>query len=94
MEESYSEHELETMMQFYYICKKVIHDTRVDCLRELSKREPCVIVSSELVANELNRQSFMDSYITDMDVFHVLDLDIEVKDELLFHALERLPEKQ
>lgn len=94
MEESYSEHELEIMMQFYHICKRVIHDTRVDCLRELSKKEPCVIVSSELVENELNRQSFMDNYITDMDVFHVLDMDIEVKDELLFQALERLSEQQ
>ncbi len=26
MEESYSEHELEIMMQFYHICKRVIHD--------------------------------------------------------------------
>lgn len=94
MAESYSEHELEIMMKFYHICKRVIHDTRVDCLRKLSKDEPCVIVSSELVENELNRQSFMDDYITDMDVFHVLDMDIEVKDELLFQALERLSEQQ
>lgn len=94
MEESYSEHELEIMMQFYHICKRVIHDTGVDCLRKLSKDEPCVIVSSELVENELNRQDFMEDYITDMDVFHVLDMDIEVKDELLFQALERLSEHQ
>ena len=94
MDESYSEHELEIMMKFYHICKRVIHDTRVDCLRKLSKEESCVIVSSELVENELNRQSFMEDYITDMDVFHVLDTDIEVKDELLFQALERLSEQQ
>lgn len=94
MEESYSEHELEIMMQFYHICKRVIHDAGVDCLRKLSKDEPCVIVSSELVENELNRQGFMEDYITDMDVFHVLDMDLEVKDELLFQALERLSEHQ
>lgn len=94
MEEFYSEHELEIMMQFYHICKRVIHDTKVDCLRKLSNDEPCVIVSSELVENELNRQSFMEDYITDVDVFHVLDMDIEVKDELLFQALERLSENQ
>ena len=94
MEEFYSEHELEIMMQFYHICKRVIHDAGVDCLRKLSKDESCVIVSSELVENELNRQGFMEDYITDVDVFHVLDMDIEVKDELLFQALERLSEHQ
>ena len=94
MEESYSEHELEIMLQFYHICKKVIHDTRVDCLRKLAKEEPYVIVSSELVENELDRQSFMEDYRTDVDVFHVLDMDIEIKNELLFQALERLSEQQ
>lgn len=90
MEEEYSEHEKEVMQQFYAICKKVIHDTRVDCLRKLSKAETRVIVGTELTMRELNQLATNDEYLTDMEIFHVLGFDIGIKDDTLCQALEHL----
>ena len=92
MEEEYSEHEKEVMQQFYAICKKVIHDTRVDCLRKLSRVDGRVIVNTELAMRELNQLATNDEYPTDMEIFHVLDFDIGIKDDMLCQALERLTE--
>lgn len=92
MEEDYSEDEITTMFQFYYICKKVIHDTRVNYLKKLSREEPRVIVSTELTMKKLNQLATIDEYETDMEIFHVLDFHIGVKDDMLCKALERLTE--
>lgn len=38
--------------------------------------------------------STMDEYIVESEIFHVLDYDVEVKDELIGEALKCLPEKK
>ena len=49
---------------------------------------------SELTQEELNRMSTVDEYIIESEIFHVLDYDVEVKDERIGKALKRLPEKK
>ena len=47
-----------------------------------------------LTKEELGCLNTMDEYISQAEVFRVLDYDIEVKDELISKALKYLPEKK
>lgn len=94
MEQSSSEKQLRIRKQFDSFCKTLLKNEMIDYERARSYRLKYEISFSELTQEELNRMSTMDEYIVESEIFHVLDYDVEVKDELIGEALKCLPEKK
>ena len=94
MEQSSSEKQLRIRKQFDSFCKTLLKNEMIDYERARSYRLKYEISFSELMQEELNRMSTMDEYIVESEIFHVLDYDVEVKDELIGEALRCLPEKK
>ena len=94
MEQSSSEKQLRIRKQFDSFCKTLLKNEVIDYERARSYRLKYEISFSELTQEELNRMSTMDEYIVESEIFHVLDYDVEVKDELIGEALKCLPEKK
>ena len=94
MEQSSSEKQLRIRKQFDSFCKTLLKNEMIDYERARSYRLKYEISFSELTQEELNRMNTMDEYIVESEIFHVLDYDVEVKDELIGEALKCLPEKK
>ena len=94
MEQSSFEKQLRIRKQFDSFCKTLLKNEMIDYERARSYRLKYEISFSELTQEELNRMSTMDEYIVESEIFHVLDYDVEVKDELIGEALKCLPEKK
>ena len=94
MEQSSSEKQLRIRKQFDSFCKTLLKNEMIDYERARSYRLKHEVSFSELSQEELNRLNTVDEYITESEVFRVLDYDIEVKDELIGEALKYLPEKK
>lgn len=94
MEQSSSEKQLRIRKQFDSFCKTLLKNEMIDYERARSYRLKYEISFSELTQEELNRMSTMDEYIVESEIFHVLDYDVEVRDELIGEALKCLPEKK
>ena len=94
MEQSSSEKQLGIRKQFDSFCKTLLKNEMIDYERARSYRLKYEISFSELTQEELNRMSTVDEYIVESEIFHVLDYDVEVKDELIGEALKCLPEKK
>ncbi len=94
MEKSSSEKQLRIRKQFDSFCKTLLKNEMIDYERARSYRLKHEISFSELTQEELERMNTMDEYIVESEIFHVLDYDVEVKDELIGEALKCLPEKK
>ena len=94
MEQSSFEKQLRIRKQFDSFCKTLLKNEMIDYERARSYRLKYEISFSELTQEELNRMSTMDEYIVESEIFHVLDYDVEVRDELIGEALKCLPEKK
>ena len=94
MEKSSSEKQLRIRKQFDSFCKTLLKNEMIDYERARSYRLKHEISFSELTQEELERMNTMDEYIVEAEVFHVLDYDVKVKDELIGEALKCLPEKK
>lgn len=62
--------------------------------KEMNQRKHREISISYLTEKELSELSIIDIYKVESEIFHVLDYDIEVKDDLLGKALKFLPRKK
>jgi len=94
MEQSSSEKQSRIRKQFDSFCKTLLKNEMIDYERERSYRLKHEVSFSELTQEELKRMSTVDEYIVESEIFHVLDYDVEVKDELIGEALKYLPEKK
>ena len=94
MEQSSFEKQLRIRKQFDSFCKTLLKNEMIDYERARSYRLKYEISFSELTQEELKRMSTVDEYIVESEIFHVLDYDVEVKDELIGEALKYLPEKK
>lgn len=94
MEQSSSEKQSRIRKQFDSFCKTLLKNEMIDYERERSYRLKHEVSFSELSQKELNRMANEDEYITESEVFRVLDYDVEVRDELIGEALKCLPEKK
>ena len=94
MEQSSFEKRLRIRKQFDSFCKTLLKNEMIDYERARSYRLKYEISFSELTQEELKRMSTVDEYIVESEIFHVLDYDVEVKDELIGEALKYLPEKK
>ncbi len=91
MEQSSSERKQTIRHQFDSFCKMVLHGEKVNYEKEMEYRGRHEISLSQVSEEELNRLNMMDKYISETEIFRVLDYDIEVKDELISEALKYLP---
>ena len=80
--------------QFDYFCKKILHGEKVNYEREMEYRRKHEISFSQLTQEELGRLNCIDEYTAEEEMFHVLDYDVVVKDDLISEALKTLPEKK
>ena len=94
MEQSSSEKKQTIRHQFDSFCKMVLHGEKVNYEKEMEYRGRHEISLSQVPEEELSRLNTVDEYITESEMFRVLDYDIEVKDELIGEALKYLPEKK
>jgi len=94
VEQSSFEKQLRIRKQFDSFCKTLLKNEMIDYERARSYRLKYEISFSELTQEELKRMSTVDEYIVESEIFHVLDYDVEVKDELIGEALKYLPEKK
>ena len=94
MEQSSFEKQLRIRKQFDSFCKTLLKNEMIDYERARSYRLKYEISFPELTQEELKRMSTVDEYIVESEIFHVLDYDVEVKDELIGEALKYLPEKK
>lgn len=94
MEQSSSEKQSRIRKQFDSFCKTLLKNEMIDYERERSYRLKHEVSFSELTQEELSRMTNTDEYIVELEVFRVLDYDVEVKDELIGEALKYLPEKK
>ena len=94
MGQSSSEKKQTIRHQFDSFCKMVLHGEKVNYEKEMEYRNRHEISLSQVSEKELSRLNTMDEYITESEMFRVLDYDIEVKDELIGEALKYLLEKK
>jgi hypothetical protein len=94
MEQSSSKDEQTVRHQFDWFCKLVLHGEKVNYEREMEYRSYHEISISYLTDKELNYFSAIDEYTVESEIFHVLNYDIEIKNELLSEALKYLSEKK
>lgn len=94
MGQSSSERKQTIRHQFDRYCKLVLHGEKVNYEKEMEYRGRHEISLSQVSEEELNRLNTMDKYISETEIFRVLDYEIEVKDELISEALKYLPEKK
>lgn len=94
MVQSSSEKQLRIRKQFDSFCKTLLKNETIDYEREKNNRLKHEVSFSELTQEEWGCLNTMDEYISESEVFHVFDYDIEVKDELIGKALKCLPEKK
>lgn len=92
MEQTPFEDQLRICKQFDSFCKTVLKNEANDFKREqkrLLKHEVCF---SELKQNQLEQLLIADDWMESAEMFHVFEYDIEVRDELLYEALNLLSE--
>lgn len=94
MGQSSSERKQTIRHQFDRYCKLVLHGEKVNYEKEMEYRGRHEISLSQVSEEELNRLNTMNKYISETEIFRVLDYEIEVKDELISEALKYLPEKK
>lgn len=94
MVQSSSEKQLRIRKQFDSFCKTLLKNETIDYERAITNRLKHEVSFSELTQEEWGYLNTMDEYISEAEVFHVLDYDIEIKDELIGKALKCLPEKK
>ena len=75
-------------------CKLVLRGEKLSYEKEMNQRKHREISISYLTEKELSELSIIDIYKVESEIFHVLDYDIEVKDDLLGKALKFLPRKK
>ena len=94
MGQSSSVNEKTVMHKFDRYCKLVLRGEKLSDEKEMNQRKHKEISISYLTEKELSELSIIDIYKVESEIFHVLDYDIEVKDDLLGKALKFLPRKK
>ena len=92
MEQTPFEDQLRICKQFDSFCKTVLRNEANDYKREqkhLLKYEVCF---SELKQEQLEQLIIADDWMQSAEIFHIFEYDIEVRDELLYEALNLLSE--
>ena len=97
MEQTPFEEQLRICKQFDSFCKTVLRNEANDYKREQKRLQKHEVCFSELNEKQLEELKVMDECIQDdwmesAEMFHILEYDIEVKDELLSEALNSLSE--
>ena len=91
--------------QFDRFCQKILHDEKVDYIREQEYRkqhEDMVELGAcsklptkfEIPKKELDKVHVLDEYDVEYDHFQVLGYDIAVKDTLIAEALKELSDRK
>ena len=80
--------------QFDRFCQKILHDEKVDYIREQEYLKQHEITFDEIPEKELDKVHVLDEYDVEYDHFQVLGYDIAVKDILLAEALKELSDRK
>lgn len=88
---SHEEHKRHTFDSY---CKKVLKNEAINIQRQLQRQREKEISLSDLSEQDMSQLSVTDDYMIDNDLFHVLEYDIGIKDELLGEALSNLAEEK
>lgn len=80
--------------QFDRFCQKILHDEKVDYIREQEYRKQHEITLNEIPKKELDKVHVLDEYDVEYDHFQVLGYDIAVKDTLIAEALKELSDRK
>lgn len=80
--------------QFDRFCQKILHDEKVDYIREQEYLKQHEITFDEIPEKELYKVHVLDEYDVEYDHFQVLGYDIAVKDTLIAEALKELSDRK
>jgi len=94
MGQSSSPDELTVRHQFDCVCKKALKSELLDYRKVVGRHQKYEILMSELSDQEMQELFTMDEYSTDKYRFRVLGYDIEVRDDLIAEALQKLSEQK
>ena len=97
MEQTPFEEQLRICKQFDSFCKTVLRNEANDYKREQKRLQKHEVCFSELNEKQLEQLKIADEWIQDdwmesAEMFHIFEYDIEVRDELLYEALNSLSE--
>ena len=97
MEQTPFEKQLRIRKQFDSFCKTVLKNEANNYKKEqkrLQKHEVCFseLNQKELEQLEIAERWMQDNWMEDVEIFHIFEYDIEVRDELLYEALNSLSE--
>lgn len=91
---SSKKNEMTIRHQFDRFCQKILHDEKVDYIREQEYRKQHEITLNEIPKKELDKVHVLDEYDVEYDHFQVLGYDIAVKDTLIAEALKELSDRK
>lgn len=87
-------HEEHKKHTFGSYCKKILKNEAINIQRQLKRQRELEISFSDLSEQDMSQLSITDDYMIDHDLFHVLEYDIGIKDELLGEALSNLTDEK
>ena len=91
MDQSSAKWQLKIRQQYDSFCKTVLKNEMIDYEREKSYREKHEVSMTGFSEDEIERLRITDGCIEIPELFHILNFDIEIKDELLSEAIKSLP---
>ena len=92
MEQTPFEAQLRICKQFDSFCKTVLKNEANDFKREQKRLLKYEVCFSELKQEQLEQLIIADDWMQSAEIFHIFEYDIEVRDELLYEALNLLSE--
>ena len=92
MEQTPFEDQLRICKQFDSFCKTVLRNEANDYKREQKRLLKYEVCFSELKQEQLEQLIIADDWMQSAEIFHIFEYDIEVRDELLYEALNLLSE--
>lgn len=92
MEQTPFEDQLRICKQFDSFCKTVLKNEANDFKREQKRLLKYEVCFSELKQDQLEQLLIADDWMESAEMFHIFEYDIEVRDELLYEALNLLLE--
>lgn len=85
---SLEEHKQHT---FDTYCKKIVKNEAVNIQQEYQRQAEMEVTFSELTERERNQLQYSDQYAPDRQTFHLLGMEVEIRDGDLARALAALP---
>ena len=94
MKKKATSYEEDRQLTFDYYCKRILKNEAIDIQRNKQYMREKQVSFSELTPEQLNQLYTYDTYSTDYTKFQVLELDVDIKNDLLAEALNGLSDKK